>query len=145
MWDYNFDPFFCLLPAAKLTGNCALLWEHHDPILVASDENKAEQRRALEFRANGTVGRMTGALRSTQESFGMTKHALRDNPTALLYGVQSLIDKHAGQHQQEHTEAGAENPHRNSEPVDFHEQFGLLFSHMRARVVEIQLLILVHS
>src|SRR6266436_4376033 len=40
MWDCNFDPFFGLLPAAKLTGNCALLWEHHDPILVASDENK---------------------------------------------------------------------------------------------------------
>src|SRR5438270_13710730 len=63
----------------------------------------------------------------------------------LLHGVQSLIDEHAGQHQQEHSRTGAEHPDRDGEPVDFHEQFGLLFSHVRARVVEIQLLILVHG
>jgi len=55
----------------------------------------------------------------------------------LLNGVQSLIDEHAHQHQQQHARTGAEDPDRLREPVDFHQQFSLLLLHVRVRIVEI--------
>jgi len=66
------------------------------------------------------------------------------SPARLLYGVQPLIDEHAGEHQQQHSGAGAENPHRNRETIHFRDQFRLFLLHVRARVVEIQRLFLVH-
>jgi hypothetical protein len=65
--------------------------------------------------------------------------------SGLLYGVESLIDEHAGEHQQEHAESGAENPDRDGQPVHLRDQLRLLLLHVRARVVEIQRLILVHG
>ena len=42
-----------------------------------------------------------------------------DSSSGLLNRVQALIDEHTGQDQQKHTEASAENPDRQGEPVDF--------------------------
>ena len=48
----------------------------------------------------------------------------------LLDGVQTLVDEHAGQNQQQHAGAGAKYAHQRSQPVYLHQQLGLFLLHV---------------
>src|SRR5436305_12724522 len=64
---------------------------------------------------------------------------------ALLHFVQLLVNQQRQKSQKKDPRADAEHAHGQSEPADFSQQFGLLFLHVRIRVVEKKLIVLAHG
>jgi iron-sulfur cluster assembly accessory protein len=58
--------------------------------------------------------------------------------------AQFLGDPQAQQYEEKYARPAAEDPDRNSEPVDFYQELSLLLLHVRIRVIEKELIILVH-
>ena len=96
--------------------------------------------RTREIPVNATLA-LAGLRRIPRRKVAPTRQEMR----RLLNFVQLLINQHCDQHQQKYSGTDAEHPDGKDKPIDFGQQFGLLFLHVRIVVIEKELIVLVHG